>query len=44
MVNINIEVPDDIHKQAKIAAIKNEKTLKEHIIERIEEGLRRLER
>ncbi len=40
VVNVNIEVPDDIHKQAKLAAVMRGITLKEHIIERLEAGLR----
>ncbi len=44
MVNINIRVPDDVHKQVKLAAVKSGKTIKEYIIERLEEELRRRSR
>ncbi len=40
MVNINIEIPDDIHKKAKIDSVLNEITLKEFIIQSIEENLK----
>jgi len=31
MVNINIEIPDELHKKLKLASIIKEITLKEHI-------------
>lgn len=31
--NINIEIPEDIHKKLKIKALKEDKTLKELVIE-----------
>ncbi len=37
MVNINIEVPDELHRQAKIAATLDGKTLKRYLIERLEQ-------
>ncbi len=40
MVNINIEIPDEIHKKAKLKCILNETTLKEFIIQSIEGSLR----
>ena len=40
MTNINIEIPDDIHKKAKIKCAIEEKTLKDFIIEAIEEQLK----
>ena len=40
MVNVNIEIPDDIHKKAKIDSVLNEITLKEFIIQSIEENLK----
>lgn len=33
MPNINLEIPKDIHKQLKLKAITEEKTLKEIIID-----------
>lgn len=41
MVNINIEVPDDLHKRVKLAAVQTDKTVKTYVIERITDGLRR---
>jgi predicted HicB family RNase H-like nuclease len=41
MVNINVEVPDELHKQVKLAAIKTDKTVKEYVIGTLDEGLRR---
>lgn len=32
MANINIKIPEDIHKQLKIEAIKKDMTLKEYIV------------
>ena len=40
MVNINIEIPDKIHKKAKLESVLNEFTLKEFIIQSIEERLK----
>ena len=40
MVNINIEIPDDVHKKAKLKSVLNNITLKEFIIQSIEESLR----
>jgi predicted HicB family RNase H-like nuclease len=36
MVNINIEIPDELHKRAKIAAALTDITLKEYIIRALE--------
>ncbi len=36
MVNINIEIKENVHKNLKINAAKNEQTLKDHIIEILE--------
>ena len=33
MVNVNVEIPDDLHKQLKLAAVLNDKTIKELVIE-----------
>lgn len=38
MVNINIEIPNDLHKQLKIASILEEKTLKELVTETLHKG------
>jgi len=39
MVNVNIGIPDDLHKRLKIAAITADRTLKDHIIARLEQRL-----
>ena len=39
-MNINIEIPDDLHKRLKIAAITSDLTLKEHIIATLDARLR----
>ena len=41
MANINIEVPDDVYKKVKLDAIMKDKTVKELIIEKIDEAMRR---
>ncbi len=40
MVNINIEIPDDTHKKAKLESVLNEVTLKQFIIKSIEDKLK----
>jgi hypothetical protein len=35
MVNLNIDLPDEIHKSLKFQAIKEDKTLKELIISKL---------
>ena len=40
MANINIEISLELHKKLKLEAIKRDRTLKEHIIERLKEGSR----
>lgn len=35
MVNLNIDLPDEVHKSLKIQAIKEEKTLKAIIVSRL---------
>ncbi len=37
MVNLNIEVPDALHKRAKLAAMLDEKTLKEYLVKILRE-------
>ena len=41
MVRINIEINDEIHKQAKLNSISNDKTLIEYINDAIEEKNKR---
>lgn len=41
MVNINIEVPDELHRKVKLSAVIENKTVKDFIIGRLDEGLRR---
>jgi predicted HicB family RNase H-like nuclease len=36
MANINILIPDELHKQLKIIALKENKSLKELIVEQLE--------
>ena len=40
MVNINIEVEDEAHKEAKINSLKSGMTLKEYVQRAIEEKLK----
>ncbi len=35
MANINIQIPDDLHKKLKVEAIQEDTTLKELIIKKI---------
>ena len=35
MVNINIEIPEQLHKEIKIKSVMQEKTLKDYIIEEL---------
>ena len=44
MANINIEIPDDIYKKVKLAAIMQDKTVKDFIIAKIDSGLKRRKR
>lgn len=41
MVNINIEIPDEIHKKAKLKSVVEDITLKEFIIKALEEKLKK---
>jgi hypothetical protein len=41
VANINIEIPDEIYKKVKLQAIMQDKTAKDHIIEKLEKGLKR---
>ena len=38
MVNINIELPDELHKEIKVLSAINETTIKEFIIKALEEN------
>jgi hypothetical protein len=38
MVNINIEIPDDIHKEIKLKAVLEDITIKNYIIKSLEEN------
>ena len=40
MTNINIEIPDDLHKKVKIQCAIEEITLKEFVIKAIEEKVK----
>jgi len=44
MVNINIEIPDELHKRLKLTSVLNEKTLKEYVIDLLDTSLQRRER
>ncbi len=37
MVNINIKIPDELHKKLKLEAIQSDTTLKQLIIQKIKE-------
>ncbi len=40
MVNVNIPIADELHKQLKIQAVKKGKTLKSHFLEILEEAVK----
>lgn len=44
MANINIEIPDEVYKKVKLAAIMGDMTVKDFVIKRLDEGLRRRKR
>jgi hypothetical protein len=44
MANINIEIPDDVYKKVKLEAIMADMTVKDLVIKKIDEGLRRRKR
>ncbi len=44
MVNINIEVPDELHKRLKLLSTVNDKSLKRTVIEALEEEVERREK
>jgi hypothetical protein len=37
MVNVNIEIPDDLHKNLKLTAVMNETTIKQLVIDILKE-------
>jgi hypothetical protein len=37
MVNVNIEIPDDLHKKLKITAVMSETTIKQLVIDILKE-------
>jgi len=39
MSNINIEIPDDLHKKIKLEAVKEEISLKEFIIKSLKKSM-----
>ena len=41
MTNINITIPDDLHKELKVAAAMEEKPLKDVVIERLRKQAKR---
>lgn len=41
MVNINIEIPDELHKKMKLKSVMKEKTLKDFIIEELDSYARK---
>lgn len=41
MTNINIEIPDDLHKSIKIQCAIEESTLKDYIVRSLEEHLKK---
>jgi hypothetical protein len=38
MVNVNIEIPDDLHKELKLAAVLDETTIKQLVIDILKDG------
>ncbi|MEK6963057.1 MAG: hypothetical protein AABX70_01425 [Nanoarchaeota archaeon] len=40
MVNVNIPIPDELHKSLKIQAVKKGKTLKSHFLTVLEEAIK----
>ena len=41
MANINIKIPEDVHKKLKIEAINHDLTLKEYIIKKLSEKVKK---
>jgi hypothetical protein len=44
MANINIEIPDEVYKRVKLAAILGDQTVKDYIIAKLEAEMRRRRR
>ncbi len=44
MANVNITIPDDLHKKIKVACAVQEITLKEYLIEKLRQHLKRKKR
>ena len=42
MVNINIEIPEELHKKVKLASIMQDLTLKDYIIKILEQKAKQL--
>jgi len=42
MVNINIEIPEELHKKVKLASIMQDLTLKDYIIKVLEQKAKQL--
>lgn len=38
MVNVNIEIPDELHKRLKLTAVIDETTIKQLVIDILKEG------
>lgn len=38
MVNVNIEIPDELHKQLRLAAVLDETTIKQLVIDILTDG------
>lgn len=39
MVNVNIEIPEELHRQIKLAAVLEGVTLKAYVIETLDDGV-----
>jgi len=40
MVNINIEIPDELHKKLKLDSVKNDTSLKDNIVKLLENAMK----
>jgi len=41
MTNINIIIPDDLHKKIKLQAVKEDRSIKECIVQMLEKALKK---
>jgi len=41
MVNINIEIPDELHKKIKLESVKKDTTLKDYIINILDKNVKK---